>query len=96
MAENASISFAEPMAIFLHGRRRHRWILESWMAVNVRRKTPRNIVTRGPDSVMKSVLGDLAIVGRRWWNSVNNCAMSTTCQSERRQKCGGEKNFSHV
>ena len=66
--EKASIACAEPVAIILNRRRRHRGIAEVWVPFRVWTHITRYIPPRGFESIMEALAGDLAEL-RRWRRS---------------------------
>jgi hypothetical protein len=95
-ADERPVALSETAAIVLKGRRWHRRIVESWVALDVRRFALIRIAPRGCESVVKTLPGDLRIVGWRRWLGIYRSWMRTSRQRERQQQRRQGKPFLHI
>jgi hypothetical protein len=90
------IPLAEPMAVILKRRRRHRRIAKPRMCFEVGRTPSLNIVARSFEAIVIPALRDLRKLGGRWGSRIDNdgpvCASG---YAERQQKQDSEKCFLH-
>jgi len=89
------IAVAEAVTVVFKCRRRHRWVAESRMPVDIRPQSFCNIAARRVEPIMESTLCDLS-KRRRWWSGINNWPrMRTTGNSERQSQYSKCKCFAH-
>ena len=70
--QEGMVALAEPVAIILNGRRRHRGIAEVWMFFHAWTQIARHISPRSFESIMEPLTGDLAKLYRRWRSGINS------------------------
>jgi|GEM_PF-4397391 len=90
------VALSETAAIVLKGRRWHRRIAESWVALDVRRFALIHIAPRGCESIVKTLPGNLRIVWRGRWFGIYRSWMRTSSQRERQQQSRQGKPSLHI
>ena len=81
--KRALVAFAESVAIILKCRRRHGWVAESGMTIDIRSKAPGHIAAGCVEAIMESALSDVRVCRGRWRDIINNFPMRTTCDGQR-------------
>ncbi len=91
------VSLAETMAVLFKGRRRHRWIAEAGMMLDIGRAIVSDVTPRRGNAVVVSLLGSGAEVRwRRRRLNINHRVVRTACQQEgqrQQQGCEDEELF---
>jgi hypothetical protein len=96
--EEGMVAFAEPVAIILNRRRRHRGIAEVWMLFHAWTQITRYITPRGFESIMEPLTGDLAKFrrGRRSGINSNRPRMRTPGHGKGQEQGTHHNPFLHV
>jgi hypothetical protein len=81
--EKCLVASAEAAAIFFESLRRHRWITEARMALNVWSFSLVHIAPCGGESIVKTLPGNFRIFRRRRRLFIDRMWMRTSSQSER-------------
>jgi hypothetical protein len=90
------IAFAEAMAIVLQSRRRHGWVTEPRMPIDIRSKSLRDVAACRVESIVESALRDFSECGWRGRRGIDNRPrVRTTGKGERQCQYSKCKCFTH-
>jgi hypothetical protein len=97
-AEDLLIPFAEAMAVVFKRRRRHRWVTEAGMAIDVWGAAHGDIVLGSLYAIVKALVRDLAPRWRGWGSVIGNRAgVRTSGQRQgQQQRRANKQSLSHT